>query len=193
MTGVSAPTGQLSEITLRQEYQSRAGAAKCWCQWWWKYRQSGRGDLYVVQHSEGTEYFIPGGSCKCQMRSCSESSFSAKQDGKYHFRWKQVLWSGWRAELVCLAVKTASFIREGLNVQEGLYCYCLPAWGYLVVRCSGSVIWELSLAPNFILFLLTPMFPCFFRNMNPNFEQVSTEEIKWNEGNHLVDWNIIWG
>ena len=81
---------------------------------------------------------------------------------------------------MCPAVKTASFIREGLNVQEGLYCYGLPAWGYLVVGCSGSMIWELSLAPNFILFLLTPMFPsCFLRNMYPNFEQVaSVKKIK---------------
>ena len=49
------------------------------------------------------------------------------------------------------AVRNASFIREGLNVQEGLYCYGLPAWGYLVVGCSGSMIWELSLAPKLFL------------------------------------------
>jgi len=32
------------------------------------------------------------------------------------------------------AVKTDSFIREGLNVREGLYCYVLPVWGCLVVE-----------------------------------------------------------
>ena len=79
---------------------------------------------------------------------------------------------------MCPPVKTASFIREGLNAQEGLYYYGLPAWGYLVVGCSGSMIWELSLAPNFILFLLTSMFPCFFRNINPNFEQVASGKKK---------------
>ena len=63
------------------------------------------------------------------------------------------------------AVKTVSFIRKGLNVQEGMYCYGLPAWGYLVVGCSGSMIWELYLAPNFLLFLLTQMLACFPRNM----------------------------
>ena len=79
---------------------------------------------------------------------------------------------------MCPAVNTASFIREGLNVQEGLYYYRLPAWGYLVVGCSGSMICELSLAPKLFLFLLTPMFPCFLRNMYPNFEQVGSEQIK---------------
>ena len=79
---------------------------------------------------------------------------------------------------MCPTVKTASFIREGLNVQEGLYCYGLPVWGYLVVGISGSMIWELSLAPNVIHFLLTPMFPCFLTNMYPNFEQVASDEIK---------------
>ena len=86
------------------------------------------------------------------------------------------------------AVKTVSFIREGLNVQEGLYCYGLPAWGYLVVGCSGSMIWELSLAPKFILFLLTRMFPCFFRNKNKNFEQVASgkKNQRRKESNHLM-------
>ena len=77
---------------------------------------------------------------------------------------------------MCTAVKTASFIREGLNMQEGLYYHGLPAWRCLLVGCSDSRIWELSLAPNFILFLLTPMFPCFFRNVNPNFEQLAPEK-----------------
>ena len=88
---------------------------------------------------------------------------------------------------MCPAVKTASFTREGLNVQEGLYCYGLPDWGYLVVECSGSMIWELSLAPNFVLFLLTPIFPCFFGNMNPNFEQVVSGKKSKTEGKQSPD------
>ena len=43
------------------------------------------------------------------------------------------------------AVRNASFIREGLNVQEGLYCYGLPAWGCLVVGCFRS---EYELSPT---------------------------------------------
>ena len=59
--------------------------------------------------------------------------------------------------------------------------------GYLVVGCSGSMIWELSQAPNFIMYLLTPMLPCFFRNMYPNFEQVASEKNqRRKEGNHLM-------
>ena len=60
---------------------------------------------------------------------------------------------------MCPAVKTASFIREGLNVQEGPYCYGLPAWGYLVVGCSGTMVWELSLAPKLFLCYYWPL--CF--------------------------------
>ena len=59
---------------------------------------------------------------------------------------------------------------------KSLYCYGLSAWRHLVVGCSGSMIWELSLAPNIFMFLLTPVFPCFFENMYPNFEQVVSEK-----------------
>ena len=54
---------------------------------------------------------------------------------------------------MCPVVKTASFIREGLNVQEGMYCYGLLAWGYLVSVCSGSLIWELSLTSPKLYFV----------------------------------------
>ena len=79
------------------------------------------------------------------------------------------------------------FVREGLNVQQGLYCYGLPAWGYLVVECSASMIWELLLAPNFIMFLLTLIFSCFLINMYPNFEQVASEYKSKAEGRQSSD------
>ena len=49
------------------------------------------------------------------------------------------------------------------------------------------MIWELSLALNFILFLLTPMFPCFFRNIYSNFEQVASGKKSKAEGKHSPD------
>ena len=49
------------------------------------------------------------------------------------------------------------------------------------------MMWELSLARNFILFLLIPMFPCFLRNMYPNFEKVASEKKSKVEGRQSPD------
>ena len=58
---------------------------------------------------------------------------STKPDRHENYGREQVLRSWWKAVLLRTAVKTDSFIREGLDVHEGLYCYVLPVWGYLVV------------------------------------------------------------
>ena len=91
---------------------------------------------------------------------------------------------------MCPAVKIASFIREDLNVQQGLYCYGVPIWRCLVVGCFRSEYnLRMSSNPEIIpLFPLTPMFPCFLRNMYLKFYQVSSGKII-----NLMDWSIVWG
>ena len=86
----------------------------------------------------------------------------------------------WKAGLQHPAVKTYLFTREGLNVRKGLYCYSLPVWGYLVVKCFRRIIWERSLTSKLFLFLLPLRQPFFLRHMHLNyFElQVSSGETK---------------
>ena len=84
---------------------------------------------------------------------------------------------------MCPAVKTASFIREGLNVQEGPYCYGLPAWGYLVVGCFRSKD-DLGTIPNPKLFVCSSVPPCFYVSLDlctSTFEQVYSRELKREE------------
>jgi len=51
------------------------------------------------------------------MRRSLESAYSMNEDGDHLKRWKQVLWSQWKAGFLRLAVRNDSFLREGLNVQ----------------------------------------------------------------------------
>ena len=96
------------------------------------------------------EYFVQGGSRiyhnNHNKRNSPAPTSSTKPDSSQNYG-EQVLRSRSKADLLRPAVKTDSFIREGLNVHEGLHCYVLPVWGCLVLGCCRGD-YDLGTIPN---------------------------------------------